>query len=92
MRQIRYITVQRQPPGLLMQIAGFIVGVMVLGVSLVVGAFMLAALFGFALIVAVVIGIRFWWLRRQMDQAAADEYIETEYQVVGTRDRSDLDP
>ena len=92
MRQIRYITVGRQPPGLLMQIAGFIAGVIVLGVSLVVGAFVLAALFGFALIVAMVIGIRFWWLRRQMDQAAADEYIETEYQVVGTHDRSDLDP
>ena len=92
MRQIRYITVERQSPGLLMQIAGFIVGLFVLGVSLVVGAFVLAALLGFALIVVVVFGIRFWWLRRQMEQAAADEYIETEYQVVGTHDRSDLDP
>ena len=66
-----------------MQVLGFIVGLVVLVVSLVLGAFVLAALLSFLLIVAVVIGIRLWWVKRKISSAAVnDEYIDAEYRVV----------
>ncbi len=66
-----------------MQVLGFIVGLVVLGVSLVLGAFVLAALLSFILILAVVIGIRLWWVKRKISGTAVnDEYIDAEYRVV----------
>ena len=66
-----------------MQVLGFIVGLVVLGVSLVLGAFVLATLLSFFLILAVVIGIRLWWVKRKIGGAAVtDEYIDAEYRVV----------
>ncbi len=51
---------------------------------------MLAALLGFALILAVVVAIRLWWLRRQINaDAANDEYIDAEYKVVNHGDRGE---
>jgi uncharacterized iron-regulated membrane protein len=62
----------------------------VLGVSFLLGAFMLAALLGFALILAVVVAIRLWWVRRQINaDAANDEYIDAEYKVVNHGDRGE---
>lgn len=90
MSQIRYIGIQQKPRSLLMQLIGFVVGVVVLGVSFLLGAFMLAALLGFALILAVVVAIRLWWLRRQINaDAANDEYIDAEYKVVNHGDRGE---
>ena len=57
-----------------MQLVGFVVGLIVLGASIVLGAFMLAALLGFALILAVA-------------AAANDDYIDAEYKVVNRGDR-----
>ena len=66
-----------------MQVLGFIVGLVVLGVSLVLGAFVLAAVLSFLLIVAVVIGFRLWGVKRKISSVAVnDEYIDAEYRVV----------
>jgi uncharacterized iron-regulated membrane protein len=90
MTQIRYIGIQQKPRSFLMQLIGFVVGLVVLGVSFLLGAFMLAALLGFGLILAVVVAIRLWWLRRQINaDAANDEYIDAEYKVVNHGDRGE---
>jgi uncharacterized membrane protein YqjE len=90
MTQIRYIGIQQKPRSFLMQLLGFVVGLVVLGVSLVLGAFVLAALLGFALILAVAVAIRLWRLRRQINaDAANDEYIDAEYKVVDRGDRGE---
>ena len=90
MTQIRYIGIQPKPRSFLMQLAGFVVGLVVLGVSFLLGAFLLAALLGFGLILAVVVAIRLWWVRRQLNVAAAnDEYIDAEYKVVNHGDRGE---
>lgn len=83
MAQFRYIGFKQKPRSFPMQVLGFVVGLVVLGVSLVLGAFVLAALLSFMLILAVVIGIRLWWVKRQINGPAAnDEYIDAEYRVV----------
>lgn len=88
MPQIRYIAVDRRPRSLLMQIIGFVVGVGILIVSVVLGAFLLAGLFGFGLLVALIVYIRVWWLGRKMTAARQeDDIIETEYQVIDTSER-----
>ena len=88
MTQIRHTGIEQKPRSLLMQLLGFVVGLVVLGVSFLLGAFMLAALLGFGLILAVVVAIRLWWLRRQINaDAANDEYIDAEYKVVNSSDR-----
>ena len=88
MTEIRYITAERRPRSLFMQVVGFIVGLVVLGVSLVLGFFALAVLFGFVLILGAVIAVRVWWLRRQFAKAAADDdYLDAEYTTVDNRDR-----
>ena len=90
MTQIRYIGIEQKPRSFLMQLIGFVVGLVVLGVSFLLGAFMLAALLGFGLILAVVVAIRLWWLRRQINaDAANDEYIDAEYKVVNHADRGE---
>ncbi len=90
MTQIRYSGIQQKPRSFLMQLLGFVVGLVVLGVSFLLGAFMLAALLGFGLILAVVVAIRLWWLRRQINaDAANDEYIDAEYKVVNHGDRGE---
>ncbi len=90
MTQIRYSGIQQKPRSFLMQLIGFVVGLVVLGVSFLLGAFILAALLGFGLILAVVVAIRLWWLRRQINaDAANDEYIDAEYKVVNHGDRGE---
>lgn len=71
------------PGGLLGRIAAFVIGIGALVVSLVVGAVFIAALFGFLLIVATVIGIRVWWLKRRVERHARESGdIEAEYTVI----------
>ena len=85
MSRIRYITVEQRPRNVLMQALGFIVGVLVLAASIILGAFLLAALLGLVLIVAVAVYLRLWWLRRRMARGQGDEeIIEAEYRVLRT--------
>jgi len=83
MRQIRYTTVEQRPRGLLAQILGVIVGVAVLVTSVILGAFAIAALVGFVLILALVFIARMWWFRRQMEKMAREQGdLDADYTVV----------
>ena len=69
-----------------------IAGLLVIGVSIVLGFFAFLALGAIVLVSAAVIGIRGWWLSRKLGTAAptgpqtssgqATEVIEGEYRVV----------
>lgn len=73
-----------------------VAGALTIAVSVVVGFVALVALAGFVLIVAVVISVRTWWLRRKMarnDDQAPDArsqqpsaVIEGEFKVLGKDD------
>ena len=84
-----------------------VVGVLTIAMSVVIGFFAFVALAGFVLIVATVVGIRTWWLRRNLKgaqnkagstggpAAGPKAVIEGEFQVVGNekpRDRSNPRP
>jgi hypothetical protein len=65
---------------------------------LLVPLFVLAAIFGFFVFLAVlglflfavlVIGVRLWWLKRQMRRAGQDQVLEGEYLVVREHTRKD---
>jgi len=74
MSQYRYVRFDRQPKGLLSQIVAVVVGAAILVVSFVFGAFLLASFFGLVLIVAAVVLVRGWWLRRKMSGVAGEEF------------------
>ena len=92
MPQVRYISMQPRQRSVFAQVVGLIVGLGVLVVSVVLGAFLLAAFLGFALLVAVTLYARFWWLRRRFQQAQRDEFIQAEYRVVDETERRDSRP
>ncbi len=88
MPQIRFVSGPPQRPGFFMQLLGAIVGIAVLATSVILGAFLLAGLIGFVLIVAIVFYLRIWWLRRQMDVHDDEEdIIVTEYRVIDSQDQ-----
>lgn len=74
-----------------------IVGVLTIAVSVVVGFVAFIALTGFVLVVATVVGIRSWWLKRQIRgarqssarkesaESAPKAVIEGEFTIVGDR-------
>lgn len=64
---------QQRPKSLLGQVFAFVAGVTILAVSFVFGAFLLTAFFGLVLIVAVVVLLRGWWLKRQIKNAVYTE-------------------
>ena len=72
-----------QPSGLLGRALAFIVGLGVLAVSVFLGAIFFVSLLGFVLIVAIVVMVRVWWLKRKM-QSYAQQHgdIDAEYTVV----------
>ena len=72
MSEYRYISFNNRPRSLLGQIIGVVVGVAVLAVSFVFGAVLLTAFLGFALVIALVVVVRAWWLRRKMEQMIKD--------------------
>ena len=78
-----------QPRSFLGQILAFVVGVAVLAVSFVLGAFLLAAIFGFILIAGLVATVWVWWLKRKAaDICQDDSVLDAEYTVVEDPDDS----
>lgn len=70
----------RPQAGLIERIVFFVLGLVVLvaafffvGIALIAGA-----------ILAAVILLRFWWIKRKLRQAHEDSYVEGEYRVVET--------
>ena len=72
-----------------------VVGVLVIGVSFVLGFVALVALLAAAVVMAAIIGVRVWWLNRKLgtrpknhvnqagETATSTEIIEGEFRVVG---------
>jgi uncharacterized membrane protein HdeD (DUF308 family) len=85
MARYQYFSMKPQQRSLLGQVVAGIVGIVVLAVSLLLGAFFLAAIFGFFLIVGTIMWVRIWWWKRKMAAGATDDpFIEGEYSVVQT--------
>jgi hypothetical protein len=88
------------PTNPLLQLVYFVVGGIVLIGAVLMGAVILAFVFGFALVAGLVIWIRLWFLRRAMAKRAGGasgapggrppgqtgDFIEVEYTVVDERD------
>ena len=97
MPQIRYVRLGGRPVNPFLQIAGIIVGLIVLGIAIVVGGFVLAALIGLGLIAWVVLYARAWWLMRRTPGERTrpghrgEEIVEAEYRVIETTRREDAD-
>lgn len=89
MRRIRYIEVKPGRQNVLAQVGAMIVGLVVLVVSVILGAFFLAAFFGLVLLVGITLYVRFWWLRQRIQKARREEFIETEYRVVDSTEPGD---
>lgn len=71
------------PDSLLGRIVALVVGIAMLVITVIVGAVFLAALVGLILIVAVVIMLRVWWLKRKMQRYAQQHGdLSAEYTVV----------
>ncbi len=63
---------------------------MVFGVAVFLGAVFLAAFVGLVLIAMVVVTVRMWWIRRQMEKYAAEHGdLEAEYTVIREDDLRD---
>ena len=72
---------------LLGRIFAFVIGIGVLAVSIFLGAIFMAAALGFILIIAIVIAIRVWWLRRKMERYERENGdLTAEYTVVQERE------
>ena len=77
------------PGGLLARVVGFVVGVIVLGLAVFVGAVFLAGLVGFALIGAALFLLRVWWLKRKMERYEREHGdLDGEYTVVEDEPRT----
>jgi hypothetical protein len=71
----------------IVQIVSLILAGFLLIVAVLMGAVLLAVVFGFALIAASVLALRVWWLRRKLARTTPQgtAIIETEYRVVHER-------
>lgn len=72
MRRITYTFSTPQTQNPFVRILALIGLVLLLAVSVVVGTFLFAALFGLAIIAGSVLYVRFWWLRRQWRRRMAN--------------------
>jgi len=87
MSQNRYFSMNSQPRSLFGQIIAFVVGLAVLAVSFVLGAFILATIFGFILVVGLSVTVWLWWLKRKaLDAARDDNVLDAEFTVVEDAD------
>jgi membrane protein implicated in regulation of membrane protease activity len=71
----------------IVQVLTLIVAGFALIVAALMGAVILAVVFGLAMIAAIVLVVRVWWLRRKLRRAGpqGNAVIETEYRVVHER-------
>lgn len=70
------------------RVVALVVAVGAFVLSLVVGAFVLSLIVGFMLIVAIIVGLRIWWLRRKMARDFRERGdIEAEYTVLTAEER-----
>ena len=76
MRRITYTFSSPQSQNPFVRILALIGVILLLAVSVVVGAFLFAALFGLAIIAGGVLYLRLWWLRRQWRRRMADNNAE----------------
>ena len=83
MSQYRYFSMNSQPRSFFGQIIAFVVGLAVLAVSFVLGAFILATIFGFILVAGLIVTVRVWWLKRKAaDANREDSVLDAEFTVV----------
>ena len=76
------------PGNPLVRALGFIVGLIVMTVAVLLGAIFIAALVGLVLIGSAIFAIRLWWLRRKMEKYAREHGdLEAEYVVIEERTR-----
>ena len=83
-------------PGPFGQILSFIVGVALLIAAFIIGIYVLAILLGLIVIGGIVLAIRVWWARRQVEKAVRDgkspsDVVQGDFIVVERR-RNDPKP
>lgn len=77
------------PTNTFLQVVYFILGGLLLIGAVLMGAVILAVALGLAIILALVVYARVWWLRRKLRRSgrqAEDNVLEVEYTVVEERD------
>lgn len=90
----------KPPTNPFLQILYFLVGSVLLIGAVLMGAVILAFVFGFAVILGLIIYVRVWWLKRKFarsgrkppgepSQSSESELIEVEYTVIDERDEQD---
>jgi fatty acid desaturase len=90
MSQYRFSSMNSQPRSFVGQAIAFVVGLAVLAASFVLGAFLLAALFGFIMIAGFIVTLWMWWLRRKAAHAYRDDHVlDGEYTVVEDPDHAE---
>ena len=67
----------------------WLLAVPALVLAAVFGFFVFLAVLGLALLIAIVLRVRLWWLRRQLRRAPASAVIKGEYTVMPERRRDD---
>ena len=67
----------------------WLLAIPVLVLAAVFGFFVFLAVLGLALLIAIVLGVRLWWLRRQLRRVPTSAVIEGEYTVMPERQRDD---
>jgi predicted lipid-binding transport protein (Tim44 family) len=94
--QIRYVSLGSnsggangpQPPGgLFGRIIALIVGAVLFGVAVFLGAIFLAGFVGLLLIGSVIFILRIWWIKRKMERYARENSdLDAEYTVIQESD------
>jgi len=94
--QIRYISLGSkgggangaQPPGgLLGRIIAVIIGAVLFGIAVFLGAIFLAGFVGLLLIGSVIFILRIWWFKRKMERYARENSdLDAEYTVIRESD------
>jgi hypothetical protein len=90
----------KPPTNPILQILYFLVGCVLLIGAFLLGTVILAFVFGFAIILGVIVYVRVWWLKRKFARSGRNpaaeqspsndsEVIEVEYTVVDERDERD---
>ena len=93
--QIRYVSLgsglgpdNNRPPGnLLARIVALIVGVVLFGVAIFLGAIFIAGMVGLLIIGTAVFMLRMWWIKRKFERYAKENGdLDAEYTVVRESD------